>query len=119
MTPPAVMSDGEAMASAAELRGLIGKLRRRLQDQAPPGGFTPSQVSAMTRLLVDGPTTLTALARTEGMRPQSMSAIITVLEAANLVRGTPDPVDRRQKIMAAKLEEHEVATLTTAGKEGS
>jgi len=34
------------------------------------------------------------------MRPQSMSAIITSLLEAGLVRGSPDPNDRRQTLMS-------------------
>lgn len=112
----ATLSDREVMAAAAELRALIGRLRRKLQDQAP-GGFTPSQVSAMARLLGDGPTTLTALARVEGMRPQSMSVIIAALEAANYVERTPDPTDGRQTILAATPVAREAATLVQAAKD--
>ena len=116
-TSTAALTDTEVMASAAELRTLVGKLRRKLQEQAPPGGFTPSQVSVMTRLLGDGPATLTALARAEGMRPQSMSAIIAALEAANYVQGTPDPLDGRQTILAATTIAREAATLVQASKD--
>ena len=47
-----------------------------------------------------GLTTVSALARSEGMRPQSMGAAIAALEAAGLVRGAPDPDDGRQTIMS-------------------
>jgi DNA-binding MarR family transcriptional regulator len=96
--------DARLLATAAELRVLIATLRRRLAEQASPGDFTPSQAAVLSRLLSDGPATLTALARAEGMRPQSMSAIISVLQSAAFVAGTPDPDDGRQTILT--LTEH-------------
>jgi DNA-binding MarR family transcriptional regulator len=96
------------LATASDLRQLIGKLRRKLSEQATPGDFTPSQISVLTRLLRDGPTTLTALARAEGMRPQSMSAIVAALDAVGYVSGAPDPTDGRQTILSLT----EMATTT-------
>jgi DNA-binding MarR family transcriptional regulator len=92
--------DDDARALAAELRVLIGKLKRRLREQASIGDFTPSQLSVLRRLDRDGPATVTALARAEGMRSQSMGATISVLEAAGLVSGAPDPNDGRQTILS-------------------
>lgn len=86
--------------TASDLRVFVAKLRRRLAEQSNPGDFTPSQTSVMTRLLQDGPATLTALARAEGMRPQSMSAIVAVLQASGAVEGSPDPTDGRATILA-------------------
>jgi DNA-binding MarR family transcriptional regulator len=43
---------------------------------------------------------VTTLARAEGVRPQSMGATVSVLEAAGLVQGAPDPTDGRQTILA-------------------
>jgi DNA-binding MarR family transcriptional regulator len=60
----------------------------------------PSQVSVLLRLEKDGPAAVSSLARAEGMRPQSMSAIITSLLEAGLVSGSPDPNDGRQTLMS-------------------
>jgi DNA-binding MarR family transcriptional regulator len=54
----------------------------------------------LLRLEKHGPATVSSLARSEGMRPQSMSSAIATLEAAGLVRGAPDPEDGRQTIMS-------------------
>jgi DNA-binding MarR family transcriptional regulator len=85
---------------AGELRALAGKLKRRLREQADAGDLPPSQVSVLLRLEKDGPATASSLARTEGMRPQSMGPIIAALESAGLVRGSPDPADGRQTILS-------------------
>ena len=85
---------------ASELRALVGKLKRRLREQADTGDLTPSQVSVIVRLEKVGPATTSALARAEGMRPQSMAAVVAALEAAGLVNGTPDPADGRQTLLS-------------------
>ncbi len=89
-----------ALAVAGELRVLIGKLRRRLREEANAGDFTPSQASVLSRLEREGPATVTALARAEGVRPQSMGATVSLLEAVGLVSGTPDPNDGRQTVLS-------------------
>jgi len=87
-------------ALAAELRALVGKLRRRLREQADAGDLTSSQVSAVLRLEKDGPSTTSALARAAGVRPQSMAAVVAALEAAGLVGGAPDPADGRRTLLS-------------------
>src|ERR1700704_986950 len=89
-----------ASALAGELRILIGKLKRRLREQAHLGDLTWSQMSVLSRLEREGPATVTTLARAEGVRPQSMGATVSVLEAAGLVSGAPDPADGRQTILS-------------------
>jgi DNA-binding MarR family transcriptional regulator len=89
-----------SLALAGELRVLIGKLKRRLREQAHLGDLTWSQMSVLSRLEREGPATVTTLARAEGVRPQSMGATVSVLEAAGLVSGAPDPTDGRQTILS-------------------
>lgn len=112
-------ADGAGIAMAAmagELRALIGRLNRRLREEARPGDFTPSQSSALGRL-VESDLTLTSLARAEGMRPQSMRAIVAVLEAAGLVVGAPDPSDGRQVILSLSAEARETIEANRVAKE--
>jgi DNA-binding MarR family transcriptional regulator len=91
-------------ALAHDLRRLVGKLKRRLREQADAGDLTPSQTSVLLRLEKDGPATTSKLARLEGMRPQSMGTVVAALESAGLVIGTPDPEDGRQTLLS--LTEH-------------
>ena len=72
---------------AAELHALSGKLKRQLREQASAGDLTPSQTSVLRHLDRDGPTTVTALARMEGVRSQSMGATVAGLEAARPDQG--------------------------------
>jgi len=89
-----------ASALAAELRALFGRLKRRLREETGVGDLTPSQVSVVLRLEKDGPATASDLARAEGMRPQSMAAVVAALESAGLVSGEPDPADGRKTLLS-------------------
>jgi DNA-binding MarR family transcriptional regulator len=89
-----------ALALAVELRVVLGQLVRRLREQTSAGDLTRSQESVLARLERDGPATSTDLARAEGVRPQSMSSIVTALEDAGLISGTPDPTDGRKTVIS-------------------
>jgi DNA-binding MarR family transcriptional regulator len=81
---------------AAELRGVLGRLNRRLRQQADVGDLTRSQLNLISRLEREGPATVSDLARAEGVRPQSMGATVAALEEAGYLRRDPDPADRRK-----------------------
>ena len=85
---------------AAELHALSGKLKRRLREQASAGELTPSQFAVLRHLGQNGSTTVTALAKMEGVRPQSMGATVAGLEALGFVKGVPDANDGRQTILS-------------------
>ena len=91
---------GLASTLAVELRTVFRKIKLRLREHAGHSDLTPSQVSVILRLEKDGPATVSRLARTEQMRPQSMSAVVTPLLESGLVRGAPDPSDGRQTLMS-------------------
>jgi DNA-binding MarR family transcriptional regulator len=90
----------DSLALAGELRIVTCKLSRRLREQASHGDFTHSQSAVLIRLERNGPATATALAQAEGMRPQSMGVIVSVLEDAGLISGEPDPADGRRTILS-------------------
>ncbi len=89
-----------ALALAAELRVVAGRLIRRLREQADDGDLTSSQKSVVLHLDREGPATVTTLARAQDMRPQSMGAIVSALQLAGLVEGAPDPADGRQTLLS-------------------
>ena len=91
---------GLASTLAAEIRAVFRKLKLRLREHGGRSDLTPSQVSVLLRLEKDGSATVSSLARAEGMRPQSMSAVVTPLQEAGLVSGAPDPNDGRQTLMS-------------------
>jgi DNA-binding MarR family transcriptional regulator len=89
-----------ALALAGELRVVVGRLKRRLREQAHFGDLSWTQVRVLSRLEREGPATVTALARAEGMRPQSMGETVAALKAAGFVSGAPDPSDGRQTVLS-------------------
>ncbi len=98
MTP---LQDSELTAAlASELRAVASKLKRRLREHGGREDLTPSQASVIVRLEKDRFATIATLARAEGVRHQSMSAVIGSLLEAGLVQGAPDPNDGRQMLMA-------------------
>jgi len=100
MANPSRASEASPLAAlAGELRISLGKLNRRLREQAHAGDFTSAQKSVLLRLDRDGPATVSALARAESVRPQSMRITVAGLEAIKAVSGKPDPTDGRQTLI--------------------
>jgi DNA-binding MarR family transcriptional regulator len=91
-----------ALASklAAELRTTLGHLKRKLREHGGRNDLTSSQIAVILRLEKDGPATVSSLARAEGMRPQSMSAVIAPLEEMGFVAGAADQNDGRKTLMS-------------------
>lgn len=94
------LDEGDQHELASSLRVVIGRLRRRLREGGSLGDFTPSQITVLSHLERHGPSTITVLARAEGVRPQSMVPSVAALEAAGFVAGEPDPADGRQTILS-------------------
>jgi DNA-binding MarR family transcriptional regulator len=88
-----------ARTLAAEMRTVFRKLKLRVREHGGGNDLTPSQSSVVLRLEKGGSATVSNLARAEGMRPQSMSAIVAPLQESGLIRGLPDPSDGRQTLM--------------------
>lgn len=97
---PSQSQADRASALALKIRTLIGKLKRKLREQASHEDFNASQISVLLRIEKDGPATVSNLARAESMRPQSMSAVVAPLEAAGLVAGVSDPNDGRKTLLS-------------------
>lgn len=89
-----------ASTVALEIRTVFRKVKRHLRAEGQQRDLTPSQLSVVLRLEESGPATVSSLARAEGMRPQSMSAVMTPLQEAGMVSGAPDPSDGRQTLMS-------------------
>ncbi|MBZ9936862.1 MarR family transcriptional regulator [Mesorhizobium sp. BR1-1-16] len=85
----------------------IGHLIRQLRAEANPGGLNLSQTAALAMLEEAGGMTNADLARTQAMKPQSMSTILAGLEEERLVERSPHPTDGRQILFS----------LTPAGAE--
>ena len=86
---------------------VFSRLRRRLRDVAVGGDLTPSQTAVLTRLWKEGPSSASALAGAERVRPQSIATILAALDQRGLIERTPDPEDGRRQVVS----------LTVAGRE--
>jgi DNA-binding MarR family transcriptional regulator len=106
-----------AAAMASELRVLLGKLKRRLREHANKGDLSFSQMAVLGYLDREGPSTVTTLARAEGVRPQSMSATVAALEEAGLVNGAPHPADGRQTVLSLTAAAGEWISASRAARE--
>lgn len=101
MSIPALQGNLELTSElASEIRVITGKLKRRLREHGGKHDLRPSQVSVVLRLEKEGPAAVSTLARAEGVRPQSMSAVVAPLQEAGLIHGAPDPDDGRQTLMS-------------------
>lgn len=95
-----------AAAAARDLRVLFSRLRRRLRELAVDGDLTPSQTAVLTRLWKEGPASASGLAAAEGVRPQSMAAIVAALDQRGFIGRAADPEDGRRQVIS----------LTAAGR---
>ena len=85
---------------AAELRTTFGQLKRKMRQYGGQNDLTSSQIAVILRLETGGPATVSSLAKAEGMRPQSMSAVIAPLQEMGFVEGSADPSDGRKTLMS-------------------
>ena len=95
---PQPLSVPTARQTAADIRVLAGRLRRKLTEQASPGEFTTAQSAVATRIERDGPASGSDLAKAEGMKPQSMGPILISLEERGILVSFPDPADGRKTL---------------------
>src|SRR3954452_5291608 len=88
-------------ALAGSLRDAIGRLGRRMRAERAPSDLSLGQWAALRTLDSHGPVTPSELAAHEKVQPPSMTKILALLEEHGYVSRTPDPVDRRQVVVAA------------------
>ena len=106
------MAGGSAdlLDTARDLRIAVGRIGRRLRElyatmpTAGELGFT--EVSLLSRLRREGPTSPGALADVEHITPQAVGSVLGAMHRAGLIDRTPDPTDGRKVIV----------TLTEAGR---
>jgi DNA-binding MarR family transcriptional regulator len=82
-----------------DLMQAIGLFVRRTRSEASTGELSMTESVVMSRLANDGPATTAALARAEGMKPQSMGTTVAALEEMGIVRRTPHATDGRQMLV--------------------
>src|SRR5450755_577725 len=96
------------MAKDKQIEGLADQLHSsairllrlvRVQDTA--SGIAPARLSALSVIVFGGPVSLRDLAKSEQVRPPTMSRIVDALEAQGLARRRTNQKDRRAVVIAA------------------
>ena len=112
-----VVDTDHTAALAAALRLLLGQLRRRLREEVPPGDLTQPQLTALLHLERGEASTVTELARVEGVRSQSMGATVASLLELGLVTGEPHASDGRQTTLRLSDAGHDLIAQRRAARE--
>jgi DNA-binding MarR family transcriptional regulator len=107
-SPPGnVLSSAEQAAGdpsleqvAAEIRGTLAVLYRRIRQTKQLGDLTLPESSALSRLQRGGPMVAAALARLEQISPQSIGVTVASLEVKGLIQRCADPADGRRVILS-------------------
>ena len=87
---------------ARRLPHAMVRLRARLRAESAPAErrWTWSQITTLSRIGQDEPTTASALAAAEHVRPQSMAETIAALLREDLVTRESDPADGRKTLIS-------------------
>jgi DNA-binding MarR family transcriptional regulator len=80
------------------LQVVLGRLSRTLRREAP-SPLGPGALGVLHTLAAEGPLRAGDLAAREGVRPPTMTRILTVLEDGGYVVRTEDPTDRRASLV--------------------
>jgi DNA-binding MarR family transcriptional regulator len=93
-----VIAHNSSKVAVEEFALALRLLVRRIRADAPPElrEFSWTQKAVLSRLEKDGPATSADLARAEGVKPQSMSTALALLEKMGLVERKSHPTDGRQ-----------------------
>ncbi len=100
---------------ASELRGVLGRLVRRLRAEHR---FPLSHGAVLGRLDREGARSVSELAQAEHVRPQSMAQTVAELKADGLVERRPDPDDRRRSPVELTGEGREALQADRRRREG-
>jgi DNA-binding MarR family transcriptional regulator len=95
------MSSGDDRTSeeATIVRAAM-RLARRLRQSAPSAELTGGGLGLLVTLYQGGPMSAAALARCEGLQPQSLSRLLARMERDGLIERKADVVDRRRGVIA-------------------
>jgi DNA-binding MarR family transcriptional regulator len=92
------VTEPETDELTARLQRAIGRLTRQLRREVP-SALGPGALSALSTLAGEGPMRPTDLAAREGVRPPTLTRMLTALEDGGFVARTVDPADRRASLI--------------------
>ena len=76
------------------------KLARRMRTDTPSDTLTPAMLGLLATLFREGPMSGVALAREEGLQPQSLTRLLAAMEEKGMIARAPDSADRRNLIIS-------------------
>jgi DNA-binding MarR family transcriptional regulator len=85
--------------ATTEFRRSVTRLGRLLGSSMPKGELTPTKLSALTILRLEGPLSASTLSSRLGILPQSLTRILADLENEELLTRTRDAQDGREHIL--------------------
>lgn len=85
---------------AEQLLDRLARLHKHLRQTKLPSPMTPERISTLSALVQSGPVSLTALAKTENVRPATMSRMVTALDEENFVCRRENKEDGRGVLVA-------------------
>jgi DNA-binding MarR family transcriptional regulator len=100
-------ADAQLTTAAATVRRSVMSLGRRLRLERPADGRTSLELSALGHLHRRGPMTPGEIAAAERVQPQTLTRVLTSLEAGDLISKAAHPRDGRMILLE----------LTEAGRE--
>jgi DNA-binding MarR family transcriptional regulator len=86
-------------SNEAQVVRAVLRLARALRRSAPAADLTGGALALLATLHRNGPLSAVALARAEGLQPQSLSRLLVRIEADALIERTIDPEDRRRHVI--------------------
>jgi DNA-binding MarR family transcriptional regulator len=109
----------KAPETADELMKAMFRLRARLRAESAPTEmpWTWSQLTTLSRIVEDGPTTTSALASAEHVRRQSMAETVATLREDGLVSTDQDPNDGRKTLITATDKGQRLSRTIPAARE--
>jgi DNA-binding MarR family transcriptional regulator len=100
---------------ASDLRVVLGQLIRRLRAEHR---FPLAHGAVLGRLDREGPQSVSDLAASERVRPQSMAQTVNDLEADGLVERRPDPSDGRRAVVELTTQGDDALQAERRNREG-
>lgn len=93
------MSEKPSELSIIEFAQAVGRLVRRARAAGADSGLSWTESSVLARLAREGATTTAELARIQGIKPQSMGAVVASLEEQGLISRKAHETDGRQMLL--------------------
>ena len=93
-------TDAERADLTVRLQRALGRLARMLRREAP-SALGPGTLSVLSTLSAEGPMRPRDLAAREGVRPPTLTRMLTILEEGGYAARAVDPADRRASLIEA------------------